>query len=367
MILQDDVEPPHNPCGSDKTKSLIYKLSKIKNYLNKVSGKLANAKMLAATVNKATAIFCGRRIKKIKSFIRKNKMSEYLPHAIVTVLTLIVVGSNFVIAARATNSGSLVAAEPDKEISVASSVEGYTPLLPDGHIAVEKAYLASNQEFTEVKTTVGTEITAREEPLPDNSAGTVYYVVRNGDTLTGLGWKFGVKLASLKYVNDMSDTDVIKPGQRLKIPKAGYVVPASVLAAAEKAKLAAANRSTSYRSSSSGRTTGTVISHAAGSRANGYPYGYCTYYVATRRAMPTSMGNAKNWLNSARSRGMATGSTPAVGAVVVTSESWYGHVAYVESVNGGSFTVAEMNYAGWGVISHRTISTGSGFIKGFVY
>lgn len=366
MILQDDVEPPHKPCGNDKTNSYIQKLSKIKNHLNKVSGKLANAKKLAATGYRATAIFCTGTNKEVRRIICRNRISDYLPHAIVTVLTLVVVGSNFVISARAKNSDSLVAAEPEQEIAVATSVENFTPLLPESHVAVEKAYLASNQEFTEVKTTVDTQITMREEPLPDNSAGTVYYIVRQGDTLTGLGWQFGLKLASLKYVNDMTDSDVIKPGQRLKIPQSGYVVPASVLAAKEKARLAAANRNTTYRSSSSGRTTGTVISHATGNRANGYPYGYCTYYVAARRAMPTSMGNAKNWLNSARSRGMATGSTPAPGAIVVTSESWWGHVAYVESVNGNSFTVAEMNYAGWGVTSRRTMSTG-GAVRGFIY
>jgi surface antigen len=37
----------------------------------------------------------------------------------------------------------------------------------------------------------------------------------------------------------------------------------------------------------------------------------------------------------------------------------YGHVAVVESVNSdGSITVSEMNYAGWGIVDHRTISAG---------
>lgn len=367
MILQDDVEPPHKHSGNQKIKNFNSNLSKIKHYSNIGYLSLVNTKKLAATMSKATAIFCGKKIRSTRKVLRSKTFSEYLPHAIVSALTLIVVGSNFVIQARAKSSDSLVSAEPVQEIAVAAAVEPYTPLIPNGRLQVEKSYLASNQSFTEVKTTVDTQITMREEPLPDNSAGTVTYAVRPGDTLTGLGWKFGVKLASLKYVNDMGDSDIIKPGQQIKIPKAGYVVPASVLAAAEKAKLAAANRNTVYRASGSSRSNPTVLTHPSGSKQNGYPYGYCTYYVATRRSMPTSMGNAKNWLSSARARGMSTGSTPAVGAVMVSSESWWGHVSYVESVDGDSFTVSEMNYAGWGVTSRRTVSTGSGVIRGFVY
>ncbi|MFA7243864.1 MAG: CHAP domain-containing protein [Patescibacteria group bacterium] len=366
MILQDDVEPPHKRSGNSKIKNFTLKLSKTKNHLNKYFDELAKAKKLAATGYKATAIFCGQNISAFKKMQKTGIISEYLPHAVVTALTLIVVGSNFVVQARAKNSDSLVPAEPEQEIAVAASVDQYTPLIPDGHVNVEKAYLASSQSFTEVKTTVDTNITAREEPLPDNSSGSVQYTVRSGDTLTGLGWKFGVRLASIKYVNNMGSSDLIKPGQTIKIPQAGYEVSDSAYAA-QQAKLAVASRSTVNRSSSSSRSKTTSISHPAGSRNNGYPYGYCTYYVATRRSMPTSMGNAKNWLSSARSRGMSTGSTPAVGAIVVTSESWWGHVAYVESVNGNSLTISEMNYAGWGVVSRRTISAGEGAIRGFIY
>lgn len=366
MILHDEIEPPLKQSGNAKNQNSTLKLSKIKHHFNKVTTKLANASKLAATGYKATAIFCGRQLKYGKRFCKSGALSVYLPHAIVSVLTLVVVGSNFVIQARAKSSDLLVAAEPERQIAVAASVEQYTPLIPNGQIAVEKSYLASNQEYTEVRTTVDTKITAREEPLPDNSAGSVQYTVRGGDTLTGLGWKFNVKLATIKYVNNMGDSDLIKPGQTIKIPKAGYEVPASEIAA-QKAKLAAANRKTSARSSSGSRGTSTVISHPAGSRNNGYPYGYCTYYVATRRAVPTSMGNAKNWLSSARARGMATGSEPQVGAIVVTSESWWGHVAYVESINGNSITISEMNYAGWGVTSRRSISADAGVVRGFIY
>lgn len=98
-----------------------------------------------------------------------------------------------------------------------------------------------------------------------------------------------------------------------------------------------------------------------------FPYGYCTYYVSTRRNVTWS-GNAIAWLGNARAQGVPTGNTPQVGAIMVTSEGGYtGHVAYVEAVDGNNVTISEMNYKGWGVISSRTISASSGVIRGYIY
>jgi surface antigen len=100
---------------------------------------------------------------------------------------------------------------------------------------------------------------------------------------------------------------------------------------------------------------------------NHFAYGYCTWYVANRRNIPW-MGNAIDWWPNARPYGYAEGGLPAVGAVMVTQESPIGHVAYVESVNGdGSWTVSEMNYAGWNVVDRRTIHPGGVPLVGFIY
>ena len=65
-------------------------------------------------------------------------------------------------------------------------------------------------------------------------------------------------------------------------------------------------------------------------------------------------GNASNWGNAARSLGISVNNTPAVGAIVWWS---YGHVAWVEAVNGGSVTIEEYNNpAGSGNYKRRTIS-----------
>jgi surface antigen len=100
---------------------------------------------------------------------------------------------------------------------------------------------------------------------------------------------------------------------------------------------------------------------------NHFAYGYCTWYVANRRYIPW-MGNAIEWWPNAPPYGYAEGALPAVGAVMVTRESPIGHVAYVESVNSdGSWTVSEMNFAGWNAVSSRTIHPGQVPLVGFIY
>ena len=108
-----------------------------------------------------------------------------------------------------------------------------------------------------------------------------------------------------------------------------------------------------------------AISEAPG--ANRFAYGYCTWYVANRRYVPW-MGNAIEWWPNARAYGYAEGQSPQVGAIMVTRESGFGHVAYVESVNGdGTWTVSEMNFAAWNVVSRRTLRPGQAPVVGFIY
>jgi len=108
-----------------------------------------------------------------------------------------------------------------------------------------------------------------------------------------------------------------------------------------------------------------------------FPRGYCTYYVANKwldgGTKITFGGNAKSWLANARASGYVTGQEPATrAAVVMTGPKGvlrrYGHVAYVESVNGdGTITVSEMNYVHFNRIDTRTISIHDSAIKGYIY
>ncbi len=89
------------------------------------------------------------------------------------------------------------------------------------------------------------------------------------------------------------------------------------------------------------------------SYANTYSPGYCTWFVASRRSVPSGWGNARNWLANARASGFGTGSVPQVGAIAWTGVGSMGHVGLVTGVNGSQVTITEMNYAGFGVISSR--------------
>lgn len=88
------------------------------------------------------------------------------------------------------------------------------------------------------------------------------------------------------------------------------------------------------------------------SAGNTYYHGYCTWYAKEKRPdLPNMLGNGGQWSANAAAQGIPTGSTPRVGAIAEQP----GHVAYVEAVNGNMVTVSEMNYAGFGVVSTRTV------------
>lgn len=94
-------------------------------------------------------------------------------------------------------------------------------------------------------------------------------------------------------------------------------------------------------------TAATTVSYSTS--GNTYPVGQCTWGVKSLASwVGNNWGNANQWGVSAVAAGHSTGSTPAVGAVIVWpyDGGGYGHVAYVTSVSGSNITVMESNYAG---------------------
>jgi surface antigen len=115
----------------------------------------------------------------------------------------------------------------------------------------------------------------------------------------------------------------------------------------------------------------------SGSCGDHFAYGFCTYYVATRRCVPW-LGNARDWYSAAAAMGYKEGRVPVAGAIVVfrpgvSGVSWLGHVAYVEAVGptqgvpAGAFKLSEMNFAGWNRVDYRVLSNTDGSIMGFIY
>lgn len=86
-----------------------------------------------------------------------------------------------------------------------------------------------------------------------------------------------------------------------------------------------------------------------GPNHNSFPYGQCTWYVATRMAVTWS-GNADQWITNAGAVGAQIGLTPKVNSAVVFAaggayDPQYGHVAWVVKVlSPTSFVVDEANF-----------------------
>lgn len=90
--------------------------------------------------------------------------------------------------------------------------------------------------------------------------------------------------------------------------------------------------------------------------SNSYDAGNCTWYAKSRRPdLPDNLGNANTWAIEARKQGWDVSNTPRVGSIAVDEnlQPW-GHVMYVERVEGNTVFVTEMNVAGLGVISSNS-------------
>ena len=107
---------------------------------------------------------------------------------------------------------------------------------------------------------------------------------------------------------------------------------------------------------------------------NTYAWGNCTYWTFAMRLwagypIPTGWGNANTWDDRAIRDGYLVNQTPAVGAIFQTDDGEYGHVAYVKAVNpeNGTWTISEMNYAGYNIVSTRTFNSEAATNYSFIH
>ncbi len=116
-----------------------------------------------------------------------------------------------------------------------------------------------------------------------------------------------------------------------------------------------------------GSIEGTVDPNQVGRDPLGYGCRQCVSYTAWKVLQKTGRafqywGNANMWPSSARNNGFSTGSTPRVDSVGVISAGQYGHVVWVEAVNGdGTIDISQYNYlnaggSGWGHYSKMRVS-----------
>jgi len=186
-------------------------------------------------------------------------------------------------------------------------------------------------------------------------------IIKSGDTLENLAKKYSGKPDEIVAFNDLPANGQLKEGDEIMIPDG--VIPGEV---GRTPVASGQTPSATPGVATAPNTARTFNKYYYSSGAHSFPWGWCTWYVASRRHVPWG-GNAGTWLYHAKAYGANIGRAPKPGAIMVTGESRYGHVAIVESVSGDSFTISEMNYKGFGIVSKRTLSKGSGIIKGFIY
>ena len=216
------------------------------------------------------------------------------------------------------------------------------------------------------------------------------YTVALGDTVASIAAKFGVTSDSIKWSNDLTGNGV-RAGSKLYIPPVNgvvYTVKATDTVdsiasrySANKAQLIAFNDI-----ELSGLVAGKRIVipdgqqpapvvpvynfFAASYGYNGYDYGWCTWYVASKINVPTNWGNANTWDDRARATpGWTVSNTPRVGAIGQSNRGWAGHVAVVEqiSADGSQIKYSDMNgIAGWGNVGYSGWVSAS-YYENYIY
>lgn len=220
-----------------------------------------------------------------------------------------------------------------------------------------------------------------------------------GATVATLAAKYQTTPEELYWSNRMSANSTLAPGQDLLIPPPGPTVLVRVLAGETLNTFAARFRvrpgvvlnyntltsttlapnsfllmpsavsptslpSTDFMPQQVGVPEVTPSKPAA---LDPFPWGQCTYWVASQRYIPWS-GNAVNWWSTSQAFAAPEGQVPVVGAVAVYDNGYYGHVAYVTKVlPNGSWVQSEMNAPGLGVVDSRTVSPTGGYFVGFIY
>lgn len=302
-------------------------------------------------------------------------------------------------------------------LSGASSEDISDPLdtLSSADIAVNVAQLVQLDEATAV-TNNADSVNSQLETVPSDSQvvskpqvvstesksinDLITHVAVEGDTVTSLSEKFGISKESIRWSNDLTG-NTIATGTELKIPPVnGFVYTVEDSDTVEKL----ANRYSSSEgkivSFNDAEITGLVVGEdivipggevpapvrraptAYGFRYgnsavygyNGYDYGYCTWYVANRRAeigkpIPANLGNASTWKVRSQMAGIPVGNRPATGAIIWTPpRDYYGHVGFVEEVfEDGSVRVSEMNTRGWNVRSEKVLTPAQAAGYSYIY
>ena len=237
------------------------------------------------------------------------------------------------------------------DTSAARGISSYVTKEGDTMESIAKKFKISSQTLRWANNTTSDAVEPNKTlvvPLVDG----VIYTVKDGDTAQSLAEKYKTSAERVVLYNDIDDGAKLSIGSRIVLP--GGELPENE----RPGYVASRSRSSTTRASRNWLTA---------SVGNRYAAGNCTWYAYERRMqlgrpIGSFWGNANTWATSARAAGFVVNNTPAPGAIFQTTAGYYGHVGIVERVENGVVYVSDMNYAGYGIITHRTLNGAGGYL-----
>ena len=262
------------------------------------------------------------------------------------------VANNYVLTTSMYDAGQTAAGKIEKpsitNIAVSRGVIEHTVAEGESLEAIASKYRVSTNQIRWCNGLKTTEVGAGTVLYIPSVAGIVY-TVKNGDTVESIAEKYGSSTSEIVALNDLEMSGVsegmrivIKGGELPETERPEYVPP----------RVVQRTNYYTYLGNTSERQNIEVIY----GRFYGAGGGQCVHWAYYKRPdlhelYGWSLGNANT--SAVRATKSRVDRTPSAGAIFQTSSGWYGHVGYVEAVNGdGSITVTEMNY---GYVPYRVI------------
>lgn len=190
----------------------------------------------------------------------------------------------------------------EQKAEFASKVDTYTPALQEDPTSIILAQaLEASSGYYSLPVIAGTAVTEEEPSLPAaeasvNRTKSINYIVREGDTLSTIGWEYGLRVATIQFQNNISG-ERITPGQKLVLPPGD--VSASVIAKAKakeqstQQKKLLASSANSRRLTSREKASGYTGNDSGGGFVRPANYGYISRRLQrghTGTDMVTSVG-----------------------------------------------------------------------------
>ena len=140
-----------------------------------------------------------------------------LPYSSIIIITGFVFISNYIQASESSTeylpNSAVMDLDPLAIAKTVNAINPYTPLIEGDGVQVVLAM--KDEEYLGKPLITDTQQTAAD--ASGNRKTNISYTVQQGDTLSSIGWAYGLRIATIKSANNLN-SDMIKPGQTLQLP-----------------------------------------------------------------------------------------------------------------------------------------------------